>query len=86
MTDRNPGSTGPDKSSEAERETRNRGLQEEDKRQHDPDKRTPHRAVEQDAPEPERVTTQDEQGGADIAQLENPPQEEGPREKNNDAV
>ncbi|HSK20626.1 MAG TPA: hypothetical protein VK912_15850 [Longimicrobiales bacterium] len=86
MTDRNPKSAGRDKSSEAERETRNRGLQEEDKRQHDPDKHAPHRAVEQDAPEQERLTTQDEKDGEDIAQLENPPQSEGPREKSNDAV
>ena len=86
MTDRNPRSAGPDTSSEAERETRNRGLQEEDKRQHDPDKRTPHRAIEQKTPEPERLTRQDEEADEDIAQLENPPQAEGPREKNNDAV
>lgn len=71
---------------EAERKTRNRGLQEKDDRQHDPDKRTPHRAVEQSAPEQERLTTPDEDANEDIAQLENPPQAEGPREKNNDAV
>lgn len=74
------------KSADAERVTRNRGLQEEDKRQHDPDKRTPHRAVEQDAPESERPTTPDEESSQDIAHLENPPQAEGPRERSNDGV
>ena len=86
MTDRNPTPAGQNQSSDAERETRNRGLQEEDKRQHDPDKRTPHRAIEQETPEPERMTRQDEEADEDIAQLENPPQAEGPREKSNDAV
>lgn len=86
MTDRNPKSAGQDQNSETERETRNRGLQEEDKRQHDPNKRTPHRAIEHDAPEQKRTTTPDEGQGDDIAQLENPPQSEGPRERNNDAV
>ena len=71
---------------EAERETRNRGLQEEEKRQHDPSKRTPHRAVEQTAPEAERPATPAEEQSQDISQLENPPQAEGPRERNNDAV
>lgn len=79
MTDQN-------RTPESEKETRNRGLQEEDKRQHDPDKRTPHRAVEQDAPEQERPTTPDETQNEDIAQLENPPQAEGPRERSNDGV
>lgn len=74
------------KGTEAEKETRNRGLQEEDKRQHDPDKRTPHRAIEQDAPEQERPTTPDEERSEDIAQLENPPQAEGPRERSNEGV
>ncbi|HEX6309599.1 MAG TPA: hypothetical protein VFZ69_15490 [Longimicrobiales bacterium] len=69
----------------AERETRNRGLQEEEQRQHDPEKRTPRRAVEQ-APETERPTTPDEEQDEDIARLENPPQAEGPRERSNDAV
>lgn len=74
------------RTSRAERDTRNRALQEEDRRQHDPDKRTPHRATEQDAPEQERVTTPDESSEQDIARLENPPQAEGPRERSNDAV
>ena len=75
-----------DRTPASEKETRNRGLQEEDKRQHDPDKRTPHRAVEQDAPEQERPTTPDETQDEDIAQLENPPQAEGPRERSNNGV
>lgn len=74
------------KTSDAERQTRNRGLQKEDERLHDPDKRTPHRAADQDTPEQERPTTPAEDRNQDIAQLENPPQAEGPRERNNDAV
>lgn len=74
------------KTPSAEKETRNRGLQEEDKRQHDPDKRTPHRAIEQDRPQQERPTTPDEDQNQDIAQLENPPQAEGPRERSNNGV
>lgn len=70
----------------AERATRNRGLQEADDRQRDADRRTPHRAAEQDAPEQERLTTPAEEQDQDISQLENPPQAEGPRERNNDAV
>jgi hypothetical protein len=66
--------------------TRNKGLQEEDKRLRDPDQRTPHRAVEQDSPEQERLTTPQEENDQAISQLENPPQTEGPRERNNDAV
>jgi hypothetical protein len=79
MTERQDGS-------EAERETRNRGLRDEEERQHDPEKRPPHRAIEQDAPEPERPTTPDEDSAEDIAQLENPPQTEGPRERSNKGV
>jgi hypothetical protein len=78
MADRNDG--------KAERETRNRGLQEEDERQHDPKGRTPHRVVDQSAPEQVRPTTPDEEANEDIAQLENPPQAEGPRERNNEGV
>ena len=74
------------RTSASEKETRNRGLQEEEKRQHDPDQRTPHRAVEQDAPEQERPTTPDGERNEDIAQLENPPQTEGPRERSNEGV
>lgn len=71
---------------DAERTTRNRGLEETEKRQHDPDKRTPHRAVDQNAPEQERPATPDEKSDQDIAQLENPPQSEGPRERSNNGV
>ena len=71
---------------EAARETRNRGLKDEDHRQHQPDQRTPRRAADQTSPEPERLTTPAEDAGQDISQLENPPQAEGPREKNNNAV
>lgn len=70
----------------AERDTRNRGLQEEEKRQHDPEKRTPHQAIEQDAPEQERPGTPAEDNEQDIAHLENPPQADGPRERSNDSV
>ena len=72
--------------SDAERATRNRGLQDADRREHDPEKLTPRHAIDQDAPEPERLTTPDEDSDQDIAQLENPPQAEGPRERNNEAV
>lgn len=65
---------------------RNRGLTEEEKRLHDPEQRPPHGAVQQDAPEPERATTPQKDEEQGIAQLENPPQVEGPRERNNDAV
>lgn len=71
---------------EAARETRNRGLKEEDHRLHDADKRTPHRTVEQNSPEPERLTTPQEDAEQDIGNLENPPQAEGPRERSNHAV
>ena len=73
-------------SNEAKRQTQNRGLQEEDHRLHEPDERTPRRAVEQSSPQPERLTTPQEDAGEDIGQLENPPQAEGPRERNNHAV
>ncbi|HUF51624.1 MAG TPA: hypothetical protein VMN60_12355 [Longimicrobiales bacterium] len=75
---------------ETVRDTQSRGLQEVDERLHDADKRTPHRAAEQTSPEPEpepkRPATPAEGAEQDIGQLENPPQAEGPRERNNDAV
>ena len=74
------------RSKDAGTSARNRGLQEEDKRLRDPEQRTPQRAVEQDAPEAERSTTPQEDQAQSIEQLENPPQTEGPRERNNDAV
>jgi len=75
-----------DQPSNPERANRNRGLREEESELRDPEKRTPRRAADQDAPEPERPTTPDEAADQDIAQLENPPQVEGPREQNNRAV
>jgi hypothetical protein len=68
--------------SDAERTTRNRGLEETEKRQRDPDQHTPHRAVEQNAP----PAAPDEKSDEDIAHLENPPQSEGPRERSNNGV
>jgi hypothetical protein len=78
--------TGDERSTDAGTSARNRGLAEEEKRLRDPEQRPPRRAVEQDAPEPERATTPQEDEEQAIAQLENPPQAEGPRERNNDAV
>lgn len=70
----------------AERDTRNRGLKEEEKRQHDPDKRTPHREVEHAQVKRKPDPTPVEQDEDDIAHLENPPQSDGPRERSNDGV
>jgi hypothetical protein len=75
-----------DKAKDAERETRNRGLQEEDERLRDPEQRPPHSAIETDATEPERPAAAEKKPTEDLAHLENPPQTEGPREKSNDAV
>lgn len=68
----------------AEAEVRNRGLKEEEKRLHDQQGRPPHSAMETDASEPERPTTEQEKSEQDIAHLENPPQAEGPRERSNE--
>jgi hypothetical protein len=70
----------------SERDARNRGLEEEEKRLRDPKSRPPHSEMETDASEPERPPTLHEESNADVAHLENPPQAEGPRERNNDAV
>jgi hypothetical protein len=70
----------------AERDTRNRGLQEEESRLRDAERRPPHRAADQDTPESERPVTPQEKAESDIAHLENPPQAEGPRERSNDGV
>ena len=43
-------------------------------------------AADPDAPQQERPTTPAEDRDQDLAQMENPPQAEGPRERNNDAV
>ncbi|MEX1184324.1 MAG: hypothetical protein WEF86_13915 [Gemmatimonadota bacterium] len=75
-----------DVSTRNERATRNKGLQQEQQRLEDPDGRSPHSAAQQDAPVPERPITILEEADEDIAHLENPPQTDGPREKNNDAV
>ena len=42
--------------------------------------KSPRTAAEQDAPEPERPTTPDEEAGMDLAEMEQPPQAEGQRE------
>lgn len=73
-------------SKSAERETRNRGLKEEEERLRDPASRPPHSEMETDASEPERHVTPQEREEQDIAHLENPPQAEGPRERNNEGV
>jgi hypothetical protein len=71
---------------DAERSNRNRGLEEAEKRQRERHGRSPHRAAEQEHPEQERSATPDEKSDQDIAQLENPPQSEGPRERSNNGV
>ena len=46
--------------------------------------RSPRNASEQDQPEPERMITPDEEAGMDLAELEDPPQAEGPRDLEED--
>lgn len=50
--------------------------------------RDPHKspltAAEQDAPEPERLITPEEEAGMDLAELEDPPQAEGARDLDED--
>jgi hypothetical protein len=72
-----------DNQNSAERDTRNRGLQEEEERLHDPDKRPPHGDGDEGT-EPARPASQPDTD--DIANLENPPQKDGPRERSNDSV
>ena len=43
-------------------------------------KQAPKNVEEQDAPEPERLITPQEEAGQDIAELEDPPQAEGDRD------
>lgn len=43
--------------------------------------KSPRTAAEQSSPEPERLTTPQEEAGMDLKQLDNPPQAEGPREE-----
>lgn len=45
------------------------------------EKQSPLSAEEQDSPQPERLVTPQEEAGMDLAELENPPQAEGPRER-----
>lgn len=45
------------------------------------DEKTPRRSNEQSSPEPERLTTPEEEAGEDVAELEDPPQAEGPRDE-----
>jgi hypothetical protein len=71
---------------DAERSARNEGLKQDDQRLQDPAQRSPHTAAKQGPPEPERPITPQEDAEQDLARLENPPQTEGPRERNNDAV
>jgi hypothetical protein len=42
--------------------------------------KSPKTAEEQDSPAPERPITPDEEAGMDLAEMEHPPQAEGPRE------
>jgi hypothetical protein len=78
MTDR--------KNDDASKDAMNRGLDNEEERLRDADRRPPRRAVDSSASDPERATTPQEDEEQDIAHLENPPQAEGPRERNNDSV
>lgn len=58
-----------------------RGLETEEERLRDPDRRPPHHTGASDASEPERHVTPQEKANHDVAHLENPPQVEGPRER-----
>jgi hypothetical protein len=77
---------GADEGSRNDERALNEGLQKEERRLRDPDRRPPRSMVESDASEPERPTTPQEDAEQDIAHLENPPQAEGPRERSNDGV
>jgi hypothetical protein len=72
-------------SKDATRDALNRGLQDEEENLHDPDARPPHAEPEEDAATRTRpAKTRTEPG--DVANLENPPQVDGPREESNDGV
>ncbi len=43
--------------------------------------KSPLTAEEQDSPQPERMVTPQEAAGQELAELEDPPQAEGPRER-----
>jgi hypothetical protein len=63
----------------------NQGLDEEEQRLRDPERRPPRGGVQSDASEPE-PTTPKKAADEDVANLENPPQTEGPRERSNEGV
>lgn len=44
-------------------------------------KKSPMTADEQDSPQQERMVTPQEEAGQDIAELDDPPQAEGPRDR-----
>jgi hypothetical protein len=75
-----------DKADDASRDALNRGLNKEQERLRDADKRSSQRAEESTGTEPERPATPPETTKQDIAHLENPPQTEGPRERSNEGV
>jgi hypothetical protein len=75
-----------DKADDASRDALNRGLDKEQKRLRDADKRSSQRLEENTGTEPERPVTPQEDAEQDIAHLENPPQTEGPRERSNEGV
>lgn len=72
-------------SKDASRDALNRGLQEEEENLRDPESRPPHTEPEDDAGTGKRPAKPGNDPG-DVANLENPPQVDGPREKTNDGV
>lgn len=54
------------------------------KKDREAEAKSPKTAKEQDAPEPERPITPDEEAGQDIEELDDPPQAEGERQENDD--
>jgi hypothetical protein len=76
-----------DKADDASRDALNRGLDKEQQRLRDADKRSSQRAEESTGTEPDRpAASQEDAEQSDIAHLENPPQTEGPRERSNEGV
>ncbi|HSJ24221.1 MAG TPA: hypothetical protein VK929_06095 [Longimicrobiales bacterium] len=69
-----------------EKDARNQGLKEEEKRLRDPEERPPHSEVDDGPAETGKRPAPAEKSEADVANLENPPQTEGPRERGNDGV
>jgi hypothetical protein len=74
-----------DKADDASRDALNRGLDKEEDRLRDAEKRSQH-TEPSEATDPERSTTPPKNAERDLAHLENPPQTEGPRERSNDGV